>query len=194
VDRTAPHAAATGVLRRNHERETSRLQRGVDRVTAVVGWPGFTPLLVVSGAVWMAANLLADLVGRAPWDPAPFPGLQGTFGGAALLVSALVLTTQRREAELSSHRQQLILELNILHDQRLAKIIDLIEEARRDNPMIPTRPDEVATALSQPVDPHAVLEAIKSADPAGEETSGSPDPVPASVVPSDPDPPVEPQQ
>ena len=175
-DTAPPHGVATGVLRRNHERDTSRLQHGVDRLTAIVGWPGLSPLLVVLGAGWMIANGLADRFGRVPWDPPPFPGLQAAMGAAAVLVAVLVLTTQRREAELSSQRQQLILERDILSDQRLAKIIALIEEARRDNPMIPSRPDALASALSRPMDPHAVLDAIKSADlPAPDADPAPPD-------------------
>jgi len=169
------HGAATGVLRRNHARDTSWLQRGVDHVTAVVGWPGFSPLVILAVGIWIGGNLLTLRAGLGAWDPPPFPGLQAVIGGAALVVSALVLTTQRREAELLGQRQQLILELNILNDQRVAKVIELIEEARRDNPLIPSRPDEAAAAMSEPCDPHEVLDAIKSADPV-------PDPVP------DPDP------
>lgn len=180
-DTAPPHGVATGVLRRNHERDTSRLQHGVDRLTAIVGWPGLSPLLVVLGAGWMIANGLADRFGRVPWDPPPFPGLQAAMGAAAVLVAVLVLTTQRREAELSSQRQQLILELDILSDQRLAKIIALIEEARRDNPMIPSRPDALASALSRPVDPHAVLDAIKSADPPAPDAD--PDPPDEAAAP-----------
>ena len=173
------HGAATGLLRRNHARDTSWLQRGVDQVTAVVGWPGFSPLLILAVGIWIGGNLLALRVARGAWDPPPFPGLQAVIGGAALLVSALVLTTQRREAELLGHRQQLILELSILNDQRVAKIIELIEEARRDNPLIPSRPDHAAAAMSEPSDPHQVLDAIKSADP---DPDPDPDAAPAAAA------------
>lgn len=45
--------------------------------------------------------------------------------------------------------------------QKSAKIIALLEELRRDNPMIGNRHDAEAEALSTPADPNSVLEAIK---------------------------------
>jgi hypothetical protein len=56
---------------------------------------------------------------------------------------------------------QLILELAILNDQKTSKIIELLEEARRDNPAIVDRVDPEASAMSSPSDTHAVLDAIK---------------------------------
>ncbi len=55
-----------------------------------------------------------------------------------------------------------MLELVILSEQKTAKIIELIEELRRDDPHIRNRLDDEATALSAPAEPQAVLKAIKS--------------------------------
>ena len=76
-------------------------------------------------------------------------------------MTVLILTTQRREDELTSHREQLTLELAILREQKSAKIISLLEELRRDDPHLHNRHDAEAEALSTPADPNAVLEAIK---------------------------------
>ena len=76
-------------------------------------------------------------------------------------MTVLILTTQRREDEMAGHREQLTLELAILSEQKSAKIIALLEELRRDNPMIRDRHDAEAEALSTPADPNSVLEAIK---------------------------------
>ena len=46
-------------------------------------------------------------------------------------------------------------------DQKLSKVIELLEEVRRDNPAIPDRIDDQATAMSSPADTRAVLDAIK---------------------------------
>ena len=78
-----------------------------------------------------------------------------------LFIAVLILTTQRREDQLANHRLQLILELTILNDQRSSKIIELLEEIRRDNPEIFDRVDDTAAAMSVPSDTLAVLEAIK---------------------------------
>jgi uncharacterized membrane protein len=73
----------------------------------------------------------------------------------------LILTTQRRENELASHHEELTLELAILSEQKAAKIISLLEELRQDHPEIRDRVDDVAVAMSEPADPHSVLETIK---------------------------------
>jgi uncharacterized membrane protein len=94
-------------------------------------------------------------------DPPPFVWLQGAITTGALYVAILILTTQRREEQLSSQREQLLLELAILNDQKSSKIIELLEESRRDNPMIADRIDGGARTMSTPSDHRAVMDAIK---------------------------------
>jgi uncharacterized membrane protein len=62
---------------------------------------------------------------------------------------------------LASCREQLTLDLAILGEQKSAKIIELLEELRRDDPTIRNRVDHDAAAMSAPADPQAVLDAIK---------------------------------
>jgi uncharacterized membrane protein len=57
----------------------------------------------------------------------------------------------------------LLLELAVRSEQKIAKVIALIEESRRDNPLLPDRNDPGAETLSQPSDPGSVLDAIKQA-------------------------------
>lgn len=161
---SAPDAAVaptTARLRAMHQHEASVLQQAVDRITAIIGWPGFVALLTLAILVWICANLAAAAAGLSPLDPPPFGGLEAASAIGALLVATLILTTQRREDKLADHRAQLILELSIANDQKTAKIIELLEESRRDNPNITNRIDDQAAAMSTPSDTDAVLEAIK---------------------------------
>jgi uncharacterized membrane protein len=64
----------------------------------------------------------------------------------------LILATQRREYQLAQLREQLTLKLAILGEQKTAKVIQLLEESRRDNPLIRNRVDQVAEAMAQPAD------------------------------------------
>jgi uncharacterized membrane protein len=50
----------------------------------------------------------------------------------------------RREYQLAQLREQLTLELAILSEQKTAKVIQLLEESRRDNPHIRNRVDQEA--------------------------------------------------
>lgn len=154
-------AGVTAQLRADHKQETSVLQHGVDTLTALVGQPGFVALLAALIGAWIVANLIATRLGVPPTDPPPFPWLQGAASAGALLLAALILTTQRREDQLASHHAQLVLELSILNDQKVSKIIELLEAYRRDNPAVSDRMDEAATAMSTPSDTQAVSGAIK---------------------------------
>jgi uncharacterized membrane protein len=80
-------------------------------------------------------------------------------------VTVIILTTQRRADSLASLRAQLTLELAILGEQKTAKVIDLLEEHRRDNPLIANRHDPEASDMAKPADPEAVLEAIATTPP-----------------------------
>lgn len=154
-------AQATAHLRSEHKEETSALQLALDRLTAFVGWSGFVAAMAAAIGLWILINLTEAGMGLRPLDAPPFVWLQSAASVGALLMAALILTTQRREDQLANHRDQLILELSILTDQKISKIIELIEEGRRDNPAITDRVDDEAAAMSTPADTRAVLEAIK---------------------------------
>lgn len=152
---------AIAQLHADHEARATPLQRFVERLTARAGRPRFLALLTVVIVAWMTINVAMVAVGRKPIDEPPFFWLQGLVALTALYMTVLILTTQRREDEMAGHREQLTLELAILSEQKSAKIIALLEELRRDNPMIRDRHDAEAEALSTPADPNSVLDAIK---------------------------------
>jgi uncharacterized membrane protein len=143
-----------------HETATS-LQRAVDRVTALLGRPCFIGMLTAVVFGWIGLNLLAAPLGYRPVDPPPFPWLGGAVSLVSLYLVVLILATQRREDQLAQHRELLILELAILSEQKTAKVIQLLEENRRDNPLIRDRVDREAETMAQPADPQSVLDAIK---------------------------------
>ena len=82
---------------------------------------------------------------------------------AAFYTVVLILATQKREDQLAQHRELLIMELAIVSEQKIAKVIQLLEESRRDNPMIQNRVDAEADTMAQPSDPETVLVAIAEA-------------------------------
>lgn len=146
-----------------HARHLAQVPRARQLVEYLVSWvarPSFIVALTVVIAVWISVNLALANTGRA-FDPPPFPILQDIGTALALYITILILITAQREKEIGEHREQLTLQLAILSEQKSAKTIQLIEEARRDNPMIDNRDDAEATELSKPTDPAAVLDAIK---------------------------------
>lgn len=152
---------ATAQMHALHRSETGGLQRAMDRIMAIIGWPGTTVVLCLAISGWIVLNLVMPGFGMAALDPPPFYWLHILTAAAAVVLAALIFTTQRREDQLAGHRAQLIMELSILNDQKISKIIELIEEIRRDNPAIANRIDDMAEQMSSPSDPEAVLVAIK---------------------------------
>jgi uncharacterized membrane protein len=160
---------AIAKLHADHHEEAGTLQRVVERLTAWIGRPRFIAALTIVVSLWIGCNLVVLLSGSKPWDAPPFNWLQGGFGLLALYVTVLILTTQRRDDQLASYREQLTLELAILGEQKSAKIISLLEELRRDHPHLENRVDREAAVMSVAADPQAVLDAIK-------ESAGTPSP------------------
>ena len=144
-----------------HERRATRLQRIVDQASGVVARPTFISLVVLAVIGWIAGNLLLQRFAGWSMDGSSFPRLQGVVELAALCITTFVLMSQRRKDELSELREQLTLELAIMTEQKGAKLIALMEEMRRDNPLLVNRVDVQAEAMSTPADPEAVLEALK---------------------------------
>lgn len=145
----------------DHRRGSTGLQRIVERLTRFFSRPRAAGLLAAVVALWIGVNLGLGAAGISPFDPAPFNGLQSLTGVVALFMTVFILVTQRREDELSELREQLTLELAMLSEQKTAKLIELVEELRRDLPNVRNRWDAEAVSLSRPADPEAVLDALK---------------------------------
>jgi uncharacterized membrane protein len=155
-------------LHAEHLRESSALQRAIGATTSFIGRPIFVGGVTAAIGVWIAANLAAAQFGR-PIDPAPFYWLQGGISMLALYATLFILGTQQRDDILASQREQLTLELAILSEQKSAKIIQLLEDLRRDHPDIENRIDAEALTMSFPTDPQVVLDAIKESQPGNDE-------------------------
>jgi uncharacterized membrane protein len=162
-------------LQKRHHEDATPQQRFINKLTALTARPWLAVALLFSVFGWIAANALAAHAGFSPLDPAPFSWLQVVTSVTSLFVVVLVLVAQRHEDELSRHRELLTLELAILSEQKTAKVIQLLEEVRRDNPLIRNRSDPQAEVMSQAADPRTVLEAIKDKANSGRDPS-VPDP------------------
>ena len=143
----------TAKLHADHQKAATRLQRVVERMVDLLGRPGFIGLLMAAVLCWTGGNLLALAFDYTPIDPPPFSWLELAVSLTALCITALILTMQRRDDQFAEHREQMSLELAILSEQKLAKVIQLLEESRRDNPLLDNRVDASADAMAMPADP-----------------------------------------
>jgi uncharacterized membrane protein len=142
------------------EQKLSRPQRFLERVGSLIGQPGFIVFILLFVAFWTLANAVLRHFGMPEFDPAPFFWLQGIVGLGALLTTTVVLIRQNRLGKLEEQRAHLDLKVTLLTEQKAAKLIDLLEELRRDLPNVKNRHDAEATALQQSMSPDQVLAAL----------------------------------
>src|ERR1035437_5395621 len=142
------------------EQKLSHWQRILEHVGSFIGRPAFLGFILLFVALWMIVNILLRHFGMADFDPAPFFWLQGIVGLGALLTATVVLTKQNRLAKLEEQRAHLDLKVTLLTEHKAAKLIDLLEELRRDLPNVKDRHDPEAAALKKSMNPDLVLAAL----------------------------------
>jgi uncharacterized membrane protein len=146
-----------------HEREREKVspaQRRIEAASRVISRP--TYLIVLLGLVlaWITGNELALRLGARPLDSHPFAWLHGAVALAALVTSTVVLYAQSRQAKLDTQRAHLDLQINLLTEQKVTKLIMMLEELRRDLPMVHNRIDPEVGILQQPTDAAQLLSAL----------------------------------
>jgi uncharacterized membrane protein len=114
-----------------------------------------------AAVVWMGCNVAAPHLGQRSLDAPPFYWMQGGVALLSLLMTTMVLTTQQRQMRHVEKRSHLDLQVNLLSEQKIAKIISLLEELRRDLPSVVDREDPVAAAMTESVDPGNVVSALE---------------------------------
>ena len=142
---------------KREEQKLGHSQRILEYVSDFVGRPFFLGAILLFVALWILANVMAKTMNWHVFDPAPFFWLQGIIALCGLLITTVVLIKQNRLAKFEEQRQHLELQVNLITEQKTTKLINLIEELRRDLPMVKDRDDPEAVALQQSIDPDQVL-------------------------------------
>jgi uncharacterized membrane protein len=178
VGRAQPHSAAHAeanslsdhidqniesvvALQRREWEMTSLSQRRVERVGRFMGRPLYLVGLLAFVAIWVAANLGMLWSRSAPWDPVPFEMLDSLLTFVSLVTTTIVLIAQNRQSRLEQQHTHLGLQVNLLTEQKVTKLIHLIEELRKDMPMVRDRHDPQAAAMQERADAEQVISAIE---------------------------------
>ena len=94
-------------------------------------------------------------------DAPPFFWLQGWSAAIALLLTVAVLIRQNRMSQVAEHRAHLDLQINLLTEQKVTKLLQIIDALRRDLTALRGRPDDEVNEMTKPADTHALMHAIK---------------------------------
>jgi uncharacterized membrane protein len=163
------------VALQNREWETVGVaQRRVEAVGRWLGRPLYLVGLLCAIAVWVSVNVIRQA--RGSWDPPPFELLDGIMTLISLITTTIVLIAQNRQTKLEKQHTHLGLQVSLLTEQKVTKLINLIEELRRDMPMVKNRHDPHAEALQESADTAKVVAALQEggATLAGEQSPPAP--------------------
>jgi uncharacterized membrane protein len=144
-------------VRRRLDREKPRKARIADAVTAFTGSMTFVAIHAALFGGWIAWNAVP---GTPKFDPYPFVMLAMTASVEAIFLSTFVLISQNRQAEMSEKRAELDLQVNLLAEHEVTRLIELCEcIAKRLD--VPTAPE--LDELKHDVKPDQVLGTIEDA-------------------------------
>ncbi|QKQ76085.1 DUF1003 domain-containing protein [Nostoc sp. TCL240-02] len=133
-------------------------QRILEAIATFFGRSTFLYSLLLILALWIFGSFFQRLL---PFNLPAFSWSNQGLDAAALVISTGVLVRQTRQENFAEQRAQLMLQLNLLSEQKIAKIIALLEELRTDLPDVLNRHDSEAQLMQEPADPIAVLEALQ---------------------------------
>jgi uncharacterized membrane protein len=151
---------AMAAMRDSHHAEASALDRLIDKIIAAVAKSSFLIYVAIAIALWVGANSLARELGARAADPWPFSFLSCLVSGTALFIAILILASQKRADRLANLQEQMTLEMVLLTTQKVSKLIELVEELRRDSPDVKDRVDLEAAEMADMPDHETVLNAV----------------------------------
>ncbi|WP_017301491.1 DUF1003 domain-containing protein [Nodosilinea nodulosa] len=159
-DPIAENIDAIIAIHRQEAEEASAAEQILEAVAAWFSRPIFLYLLLGGLGLWLGGDAL-NHTSLLPFDLPTFSWAGQGLDAAALLISTGVLIRQNRQESFAEQRTQLMLQLNLLSEKKIAKIISLLEELREDLPDIAQRYDHEAAMMQISTDPLAVLDALK---------------------------------
>jgi uncharacterized membrane protein len=150
--------------RREHERRRSLDERIADAVTYFAGSMRFVYLHVVVFGLWIAINL--GWLPVRPFDPT-FVVLAMAASVEAIFLSTFVLISQNRMAALADKRADLDLQISLLAEHEISRVIALLTVIAERMDIEQARDPELAE-LARDVEPQRVMERIAEHEDAEE--------------------------
>ncbi len=147
-------------LHRRAEKNVSKQQRTIEDITDFLGRPTFLFIILAFVSLWIIVNALLPKFGFASFDPPPFIWLQGILTLGALLQATMILITQNREDVMTERRMQLDLQVSLILDQKMSKLLTMVDQLRQVHPDLDNGTDPEVEALKKTVDPHESVKAL----------------------------------
>jgi uncharacterized membrane protein len=147
-------------LHKRADNEVSRQQRTIENITAFLGRPRFLFIILIFVSLWIMVNILLIKFGLPGFDPPPFIWLPGLLTLGALLQATMIMITQNREDMMSERHTQLDLQVSLIIDQKMSKLLTMVDQLRQVHPDLENGTDPEVEALKKTVDPHESVETL----------------------------------
>ncbi len=147
-------------LQNRQEQNVPANERLLTKIAEASGRPQFLYYQLAALVTWWTCSRLID-AGILNWN---IPTLQlgdQIIDVASLLIATGVLVRQTRQDKISEQRSHLMLQINLLNEQKIAKVIELLEELRTDLPTVKNRYDWEADIMQKSTDPQMVLNILQ---------------------------------
>lgn len=171
---TSIHKTKSGLQQDEHEKlihklkwhmaeERTASQKLADMMVRIFGSMGFLIGNVVWFVIWVIWNT-GMIPGLEPFDPFPFELLTTIVSLEAILLAIFVLISQNREARVTELREETDLQLDILSEKELTKMmrmlslllekhgIDVSEDGELVEMLAPTDVDKIEEVLEDQID------------------------------------------
>ena len=152
-------------LRRRRADEQARARFEERLASAIARFAGsmvFVYAHALAYGFWIVANL-GWLGGVRPWDPT-FVVLAMIASVEAIFLSTFILITQNRMAAAADKRAELDLQVSLLAEAEITKLVELVSTIAERMDVPGSEPQEIEE-MKQRVAPEAVLDAIEEVEP-----------------------------
>ncbi len=149
-------------LQVKHDRDIPIHQRLVEKIAASFGEPLFLYFQLLFFVIWGVISYV-NPTALLSWHLLDLDLHQDWIGIASLFISTGVLVYQNRHIKISEQRSLFVLQMSLLTEQKLAKLIGLLEELRTDLPNVHNRLDLEAELMKQVTEPQVVLDMLQEA-------------------------------
>ena len=144
--------------RASEQREASRQDRAAEAITVFVGSMPFIYLHAIVLLAWVAVNL-GWVPGGRPFDRS-FVILATAASVEAIFLSTFVLISQNRANASADRRADLDLQIGLLSEHEVSRLIDLVVAVARKVGVDPDDLDDELDELAQDVRPERVMDDI----------------------------------
>lgn len=143
-------------------------ERTAGWITDFSGSMAFVYIHTIWFGLWILLNIgLVHIPHLSQFDPYPFGLLTLVVSLEAIFLSTFVLIAQNRLARQSERRAELDLQINLLSEQKAAKVLEMLDQIARQLDQTSSRfnlpPDVEVEALKVSPQPEEVLDVIEEA-------------------------------